>query len=396
MKKTSVILIAICMLLNILTGCSTEKGVEEMPKIDKIMQGLEENDKDCPEYNLEKYTANYWESDVIYNEAVMPLKEEDGSMQPIPLMYKAEKILAVRDSSLKTLYEEGKDYILQDGKLVIPEGSAIETIEYNEYYPDRKYKGKKLPKAEGRGFILWCEGFNLHQMQIAVTYAHVDQWEGTVPPAQGESLSNTLSKLENKKPVKILVYGDSIATGANSSSDTGDEPFAPKWFEMMEAALKKKYGYEDITVINTAEGGTDSGWGADKAYENGQKHEPDLAIIAFGMNDIKTEPEQFTTNIRRIIQTISLGNDDCEFIAVATMLANPESTFSGNQVKFRDALKNADWGKDQHVVIADMTTYYEDLLHNKRYWDMSCNNINHPNDFLARGYAQLLLRTLEK
>ncbi len=389
MRKIFIILVIICISLNVFTGCSTTE-------IDKIMKGLEESDMDCPEYNLEKYTAYYWESDVIYNEAVMPLKEEDGSMQPIPLMYKAEKILAVRDSSLKTLYEEGKDYILQDGMLVIPEGSAIETVDYNTYYPDRKYTGKKLPKAEGRGYILWCEGFNLHQMQIAVTYAHVDEWEGTVPPAQGESLPITLAKLENKEPVKILVYGDSIATGANSSSDTGDEPFAPKWFEMMEAALKKKYGYDDITIINTAVGGTDSAWGADNAGKNGKEYEPDLAIIAFGMNDINTEPYKFTENIGKIIDTISLGNYDCEFILITTILANPETTFSGNQADFRDALKNTNFGNASHIVVADMTTYYEDLLAHKRYWDMSCNNINHPNDFLARGYAQLMLRTLEK
>ena len=389
MKKLFTILIITCISLSILPGCTSMK-------VNKILKGLEESDMDCPAYDLEKYTAYYWDSDVIYNEAVMPLEEQDGSMQAIPLMYKAEKILSVRNSFLDTIYEEGKDYILQDGKLVIPEGSAIKTIPYSDYYPGRDHEGPKLNRVGGDGYILWCDGFNLHQWQIAVTYIHVDGWEGTVPPAQGESLPITLAKLEKKEPVKILVYGDSIATGANSSSDTGDEPFAPKWFEMMEASLKKKYGYDDITVINTAVGGTDSAWGAENAYKEGKEYEPDLAIIAFGMNDIHTDPYKFTENIGKIIDTISLGNYDCEFILIATMLANPETEFSGNQVNFRDALKNANFGISNHIVIADMTTYYENLLAHKRYWDMSCNNINHPNDFLARGYAQLILRTLEK
>lgn len=389
MKKALAIIMIICVSLSILPGCTSMK-------VNKIMKGLEEDDMDCPAYDLEKYTANYWESDVIYNEAVMPLEEQDGSMLPIPLLYKADKILAVRDSSLKTLYEEGKDYILQEGKLVIPEGSAIATVPYSRYYPGKDYSGPKLDRAGGEGYVLWCDGFNLHQLQIAVTYIHTDSWEGTIPPAQGDSLPITLSKLEKKEPVKILIYGDSIATGANSSSDTGDEPFAPKWFEMMEASLKKKYGYDDITIINTAVGGTDSAWGVENAYENGKKYEPDLAIIAFGMNDINTDPYLFTENIANIMDTVSLGNYDCEFILIATMLANPETNFSGNQADFRDALKKTNFGTSNHTVIADMTTYYEDLLAHKRYWDMSCNNINHPNDFLARGYTQLLLRTLEK
>ncbi len=374
----------------IMSGCTSMK-------VNKILKGLEQEDTDCPEYSLEKYTANYWEGNVIYNEAVMPLEEPDGSVKPIPLLYRAEKILSVRDSSLGTLYQEGKDYLLEDGQLVIPEGSSIKTVEYNQYYPPEDYQGPKIQKTDGSGYILWCDGFNLHQLQIAVTYIHVDKWEAAVPPAQGNTLSITLSKLEKKEPVKILIYGDSIASGCNSSSDTGDEPFAPKWYEMMEAALKKKYSYQDITIINTAVGGTDSAWGAQNAYNSCKVHEPDLAILAFGMNDIHTDPADFIENIRQIMDITSLGNYDCEFVLIAPMLANPQAGgFAGNQNFFREAMKNANWSSANHTVIADMTTFYEDLLARKRYWDMSCNNINHPNDFLARGYTQLMLRTLER
>ena len=393
MKKTLITLLTVCLLLCLTAGCAGEP----VSPLDQIMNSLEESDMDCPAYDLKKYTLNYWDSGVIYNEAVMPLKEEDGTMAPIPLLYQADKILAVRDWSLKTLYEEGKDYLLEDGKLVIPEGSSISLIEHDQYYPTRKTKGKKMKSADGSSYVLICaDGTFLHEWQLAVTYVHTDAWTGTIPPAQGQSLPNTLSKLENKEPLTILVYGDSIATGSNSSSEIEKEPFAPKWFEMMEASLKQKYGYDDITVVNTAVGGTDSAWGADNAVENGQAYKPDLAIIAFGMNDVNTEPYTFTANLRRIVNTVSRGNEDCEFILIATMLPNPVTTFSGTQAEFRDAMKNTSWGDDSHIVIADMTTYYEDLLAKKRYCDMSCNNINHPNDFLARGYAQLILRTLEK
>lgn len=364
-------------------------------KLNKIMEGLSEEDMDCPAYDLEKYTQYYWDSPVIYNEAVMPLEEEDGSMKPIPLMYEAEKILSVRNSFLDILYEEGKDYVLEDGKLVIPEGSAIETVAYSKYYPDESYKGPKLDKLGG-GYALWCDGFNMHQMQIAVSYVHVDQWKGEVPAAQGSTLTNTLAKLENKEPLKILVYGDSIATGAESSSFNKDKPFAPTWFEMMAESLKKKYGYDDIEIVNTAVGGTDSAWGSTNSIVNGKDQAPDLAIIAFGMNDMATDPTQFCNNISNIVLNISIGNPDCEFILVATMLANPETNFSGNQILFRDAMKNYNFSFSGTTVIADMTTLYEDILANKRYWDMSSNNINHPNDFLARAYTMLMLRTMEK
>ena len=82
-------------------------------KLNKFMEGLSEEDMDCPTYDLEKYTKYYWDSPIIYNESVMPLEEEDGTIKPIALMYKAEEILAVRNSHLDVLYEEGKDYVLE-------------------------------------------------------------------------------------------------------------------------------------------------------------------------------------------------------------------------------------------------------------------------------------------
>lgn len=41
-----------------------------------------------------------------------------------------------------------------------------------------------------------------------------------------------------------------------------------------------------------------------------------------------------------------------------------------------------------------MTDMHTHLLRLKRYWDMTGNNINHPNDFLARVYAQVVSQVL--
>ena len=41
-----------------------------------------------------------------------------------------------------------------------------------------------------------------------------------------------------------------------------------------------------------------------------------------------------------------------------------------------------------------MTAMHIDLLKANRFRDMSGNNVNHPNDFLARVYAQVVLQTV--
>ena len=36
----------------------------------------------------------------------------------------------------------------------------------------------------------------------------------------------------------------------------------------------------------------------------------------------------------------------------------------------------------------------EAILEKKRYYDMTGNNVNHPNDFMARVYAQTIIKTI--
>lgn len=41
-----------------------------------------------------------------------------------------------------------------------------------------------------------------------------------------------------------------------------------------------------------------------------------------------------------------------------------------------------------------MTAIHQQLLKTKRFFDMTANNVNHPNDFLIRAYAQLVTTLL--
>jgi hypothetical protein len=114
-----------------------------------------------------------------------------------------------------------------------------------------------------------------------------------------------------------------------------------------------------------------------------------LAIIAFGMNDGTgcLPPAGFRINIQGIMNSIKAQNPDAEFVLVATTLANPESHFAGNQTDYLEELQSL---AVVGVVIADMTGVHRELLMKKRFIDMTGNNINHPNDFLSRWYAQYI------
>lgn len=346
-------------------------------------------------YDLHAYTQPYWSGDIVYNESVMVLADKDGNVQDIPLLYHADEIISVRKFHLATEYKQGRDYELVDGKLHIPSGSAITPVAYSTYYPAAASANTyPLNSTYGSGFLYFSEGSKLHTMQIAVTYRHSDKYTGTVPVYKGNSLPKTTAKLKGGQKLNILVYGDSISTGANSSGAVNVAPNAPAWYDMFFGVLKEKYKTAKLSMVNTSVGGMTSEWGAANAEERAADKRPDLCIIGFGMNDgtAKMPAADFKKNIQTIMDAVTKKNPDCEFILISTSLPNKEAyIFYGNQKEYLPVLKSLE---KTGTVVADMTTFHEDLLARKRFCDMTGNNINHPNDFLARAYAQLMCRTV--
>lgn len=63
------------------------------------------------------------------------MENAEGIVEPLRLLYPAERIISVRSADLSVKYEEGKDYELTgEGELrILPDGS-IPVLAYDEYY----------------------------------------------------------------------------------------------------------------------------------------------------------------------------------------------------------------------------------------------------------------------
>lgn len=341
-------------------------------------------------YDLDTYILPYWEGDIVYHESVMVRKEQDGSIPAVSLLYPATEIHSVRSSDLKTVYREGTDWVLQGGNLVILEGSRVPFMTYDEYYPSTS--GSNTFATVTGGNIYFSEGSALHKKQLAVTYKHSVSWGGNIPRNKGHLMAKTIAKLKHNEELKILFYGDSIATGANSSGAVGAAPYAETWMDMFKKSLEKTYRNTHITTVNTAVGGKTSEWGVRNAKERVATYSPDLLVIGFGMNDGGLSPAQHKDNIYKIIDVAKGTNPNVEVIIVSTMLPNPEVKMTvGNQVLYESALFTLE---AEGIVVAPVTSVHRYLMERKRYSDMTGNNINHPNDFVARLYAQTLIETL--
>lgn len=149
--------------------------------------------EDCNEYVLEKYMQPYWEGNVIYNESFMPVKNEEGEIEPISLMYDIGAIVAVKNSRLNKVYEEGTDYVLEEGKLKILETGSIPTIEYDYMYPTVQFAAMNPDNVQHhrtKGYMFFAEGSTFHYIQLAIadelqtrnikTATGKDEWHASV------------------------------------------------------------------------------------------------------------------------------------------------------------------------------------------------------------------------
>jgi len=332
-----------------------------------------------------------WDTDIVYDESIMMLRDKNGVAEA-PLLFEAEEIISVTNAAKTEEYAEGKDWIFKDNKIVLTENSPIYCFANEEYFPAESEPGKTFPIPDGN--IVFSEGSFFIFKQIAVTYkCKKGQWQGVKPQLADKLLTKSFKKLRNGVPFRMVLFGDSISFGANASKLLNVPPFQPNFGEMFYEAVAERYG-KQVSFFNTSRGGMDAVWAINTIDDNLNYYNPDLAIIGYGMNDFRTEPKVFEEQIREVIKLTREKNPDCEFILIATSLPNPLLTaeacpINSNQKYFLSSLKNIE-ADTEGVAVADITSMHSYLMTKKRYFDMTSNNVNHPNDFFYRLHAQYL------
>ncbi|MEI7502782.1 MAG: SGNH/GDSL hydrolase family protein [Paludibacter sp.] len=338
-----------------------------------------------PSYDANQYMLPYWLSDTMYNESVLMVSTDGVVPAEASLLFLPVKILSVKNSTLTKEYVENVDWVYDNGKLKLLAGSSAAFLTNSQLYPSVSSTTTKPKK--GGGFVLFSEGHYFHDLQLAVTYTHQPNvWNGPIPVYSPSNLPLTLQKLNSDAPLKIVFIGNSITEGFNSSGFVGAAPYMPRYSDLVINKLKSTYS-STITAKNVAVRGKDALWGLNNVATLVTPENPDLTVISFGMNDgtAGVLPSVFKTRIQGIMDAVKALNPNAEFILVSPTVANPESNFVGQQVNYNAVLQEL---KKEGIAVVNMTGVHQELLKHKMFRDMTGNNINHPNDFLQRWYAQ--------
>ena len=342
-------------------------------------------------FSFENIMRPVWNTDRVYFESVMFL-EENGSISA-PLLYDAREILAVQRADLTETFEAGRDYEYRDGRLHLTKNSRIFFFRQEELYPTQPVPDHSFPMEEGN--VLWHEGHFFHDRQIAVTYIPKEcDWPGPIPGFRGQNLPKTMKKLLTARPIKLVLYGDSISEGANASGVTCTSPFLPVWGQLVAEQLQRSYGSQ-VTFKNPSGGGMNAIWGGENVEKLVCDENPDLVIVAFGAND-GIAGEEFRQRIAAIVEPIYRRCPQAEVLLIATLVPNPllcspKAPFYNQRIH-----QGAELAKfvGPGTAMVSIHELQQSLYQRKRFIDMTGNNVNHPNDFMVRLYAQTVCAAL--
>jgi lysophospholipase L1-like esterase len=326
-----------------------------------------------PACDLDQYLQPFWQGKTVYNETVL-MFSENGQPATGQLMFEPSRIISVRNYGLTTNYAEGTDYTINGRKIICAPLSRMTQV-----------KDADLIKNE----FGWNE---IIGKQVVVTYQHDGTWTGPVQNFIGDSLPNTMRKLRAHAPLRVVAYGDSITHGIGVSRLMHILPHMPPYPELFVGRLKQIYHDDAIQLFNSAQSGATSDWGARMSGRMVASLHPDLVIIAFGQNDFWGTPaETFAHNISSIIDTVRAKYPSAEFLLVSTLRFDPAYTANAEYWKlvgeYAAKLKAM---AGPGVQFVDMTAISEAIYAAKKPKDC-LNDPLHPNDFLARWYAQSLV-----
>lgn len=363
-------------------------------------------------YNLSSYMQYYWAGNTVYDESVTFQNDANGNLTNATLMYTPSKIISVRSIDLNKLYVEGVDYIVVGNQLVLTPGSSIIAASYDTLYP-------KYASGQSQDWLV-CNNDNtrytsvtsLRDYQVAVTYTHSNSWTGMIPSAQLSELPNTKAKLENGGALNVVFYGDSITAGYEASGQSenalsmntlaettylsSNAPYMPAWATMVSQQLSVRYPNATINKINRGAPSSDSTWGKTNVNLVTQQN-PDLVVIAFGMNEPNSTME-YKSNITSIINSVLASNPNAEFLLVSSCVPNSAcNNFTYNMLSEQETLLYSIQSEmsSTAIAVAPVNSMNAAMLATgKKITDGLNNNLNHPNDFIIRLYAQTISATL--
>lgn len=215
-----------------------------------------------------------------------------------------------------------------------------------------------------------------------------------------EKLMMDFEGLCENGPVNIVIFGDSISHGAVGY----DINYEQVYWNILRQKLNRFRNYIPVNMINASVGGTTANDSLVRLEKCALKHEPDLIIVSFGLNDVNGELKTYIDALKEIFEK-SL-NAGAEIIFMTPNMLNTyvaedtldslkqyaavtaEMQNNGKMDTFiAEAVKLA---KSMGVTVCDCYSKWKELSKTQDITLLLGNRINHPNAQMHHLFADSL------
>ena len=204
-----------------------------------------------------------------------------------------------------------------------------------------------------------------------------------------EKINLDYAGLKEHGPITIVAFGDSVTHGAVAS---GEMDYENVYHHRLTKMIYGVRDYVPVNVINAGIGGITAKSSLPRMEKQVFAHDPDLVIVAFGLNDVNGSLEDYLSSLRTIfaaclereIETIFLTPNMLNtYVAEGTAVCHldyakktADMQNGGRMDEFMTSA--AELAREMGVKVADCYAKWREMSKTEDTTALLANHINHP------------------
>ena len=206
--------------------------------------------------------------------------------------------------------------------------------------------------------------------------------------------------LEKYGPINIVIFGDSVSHG----SLNGNIDYENVYWNRLKKKLNALRDYIPVNMINASIGGTTAKRSLPRLETQVLKHEPDLIIVAFGLNDVNGELEEYLGALRAIFEKCIADGRDVIFLTPNMLNTRVADDAPKNYLSYaaKTAAMQNEGRMDRYIysavalanemgiTVCDCYSKWKEISKTQDVTLLLANRINHPTSEMHQLFADSL------
>ena len=217
-------------------------------------------------------------------------------------------------------------------------------------------------------------------------------------------LKYTRADLEAEGAINVVIFGDSVSHAAFN----GYHDYESVYWNRLKKKLNATRAYIPVNMICASVGGTTAYASLARLDTQVLKHEPDLVIVCFGLNDVNGEYESYIDSLREIFERCMAAGREVIFLSpnmLNTYVANDAPSNYREYARKTAEMQN-EGRMDKYiygaigvakacgVYVCDCYSIWKEMSKTTDVTMLLSNRINHPTEEMHELFAEELYKLI--